>query len=92
MWYDAPDIYLDMVKRLQSQDRKVKDIVQKVLQNGAYCTHPETLLQRLLVSEDEEERRFLIFEIFLCVINVMLKLVEQKTKLFHSFIKPDFFK
>ena len=39
VWYEAPRIYLDLVKRVSTQDKRVRDIVQPVLQNGAYCLH-----------------------------------------------------
>ena len=57
---DAPTIFLNLMTRLQSQPEIVRRSVEKTLQTGSYSLYEETLLQRMLCSDDPEDRRFAI--------------------------------
>ena len=59
-WLDAPNIYLDLLKRLRKQSPEVQAILAKSIQLGAYCLHEETLLLTMLSDKDEEVRRFAV--------------------------------
>ena len=43
--------------------KKVREIVSPTIQRGSYCCHSETILQALLCSQDEEDRRFAVKQI-----------------------------
>ena len=55
---------LYQLELLRSQKKKVTDIFKETLNRGAwYAPHPELILQTMLCSEDEQERRFAVNKI-----------------------------
>ena len=63
LWTDAPHNVLFLLGQVRQMTKKVRDIVSPTIQRGSYCCHPETVLQALLCSQDEEDRRFAIEQI-----------------------------
>ena len=59
-WLDAPRHFLFFLERLRQLDQKTIEAVQPTMQRGSWCCHQETLLQTMICSEDEEERRFAV--------------------------------
>ena len=54
---------LYQLELLRSQKKKVMDIVKETVNRGAWYAHPEAILQTMLCSEDEQERRFAVNKI-----------------------------
>ena len=63
LWTDAPHNVLFLLGQVRKMTKKVRDLVSPTIQRGSYCCHPETILQALLCSQDEEDRRFAIKKI-----------------------------
>ena len=63
LWTDAPHNVLFLLGQVRQMTKKVRDLVRSTIQRGSYCCHPETILQALLCSQDEEDRRFAIKKI-----------------------------
>ena len=63
LWTDAPHNVLFLLNRVRQMTKKVRDLVSPTIQRGSYCCHPETILQALLCSQDEEDRRFAVKKI-----------------------------
>ena len=62
-WIEGPRHMLYQLELLRTQRKKVTDIVKETVNRGAWYAHPEAVLQTLLCSEDEEERRFAVKKI-----------------------------
>ena len=63
LWTDAPYNVLFLLGQVRQMTKRVRDIVSPTIQRGSYCCHSETILQALLCSQDEEDRRFAINQI-----------------------------
>ena len=63
LWTDAPHNVLFLLGQVRQMTKKVRDLVRSTIQRGSYCCHPETILQALLCSQNEEDRRFAIKKI-----------------------------
>ena len=62
-WTNAPSHFLAILQKLRLMEKRVQKLLKPTLQLGAYCCHPETILQALLCSDCEEDRRFAIVKI-----------------------------
>ena len=58
---------LYQLELLRFQKKKVLDIVKPTVQRGAWYAHPESVLQAMLCSEVNEERKFA----FDMILNIM---------------------
>ena len=63
LWTDGPHNILFLLGQVRKMTKKVRDIVSETIQRGSYCCHSETVLQALLCSLDEEDRRFAVQQI-----------------------------
>ena len=63
LWTDAPHNILFLLGQVRQMTKRVRQIVSSTIQRGSYCCHSETILQALLCSQDEEDRRFAIKKI-----------------------------
>ena len=59
-WVEGPRHVLYQLELLRFQKKKVLDIVKPTVQRGAWYAHSESVLQAMLCSEVDEERRFAI--------------------------------
>ena len=62
-WTEGPRHVLHQLELLRSQSKAVVEIVKDTVNRGAWYAHSETILQTLLCSDDEEERRFAVKKI-----------------------------
>lgn len=62
-WVEGARHVLYQLELLRSQDKKVIDIVMPTVKRGAWYAHPESVLQTMLCSEVEQERRFAVEKI-----------------------------
>ena len=62
-WLEAPRHYIFFLERFRMMDQKAQDTARSTVQHGAWCLHPENLLQTMLSSEDRDERQFAIKKI-----------------------------
>ena len=58
MWTDRPRNLLVQLQLVKQQPKCVRDIVLPYVQSSAWYGHSENVLQTLLSSADDEERRF----------------------------------
>ena len=56
-WMEAPFLFLELVKKLRLLHPRLQLVLRPVYQRGAYCLHPEYLLQAMLFSADPELRK-----------------------------------
>ena len=63
LWTDAPYNVLFLIGQVRKMSKKVREIVSPTIQRGSYCCHSETILQALLCSKNEEDRRFAVKQI-----------------------------
>ena len=60
---EGPGHVLYQLKLLRSQKKKVINIVMPTVKRGAWYAHPESVLQTMLFSEVEEDRKFAVDKI-----------------------------
>ena len=63
LWTDAPHHILFLIGQVRKMTKRVREIVSSTIQRGSYCCHSETILQSLLCSQNEEDRRFAVKQI-----------------------------
>ena len=56
-WMNAPFLYVEMIKKMRLLHPRMQEVLKPVFQRGAYCLHPEYLLQAMLCSADQGLRR-----------------------------------
>ena len=62
-WVEGARHVLYQLELLRSQNKKVIGIVMPTVKRGAWYAHPESVLQTMLCSEVEQERRFAVDKI-----------------------------
>ena len=56
-WVEGPRHVLYQLELLRSQRKKVLDLVMPTIRRSAWYAHPESIIQALLCSDKEEERK-----------------------------------
>ena len=62
-WIKGPEHILHQIILWREQPELAMEFTHETIQRGAYYAHSEHLLQSLLCSDDEDERRFAVKEI-----------------------------
>ena len=62
-WTEGPKNLLFQLKLLRMQRKEIVNITWKYVQRSAWNGHSETILQSMLCSNDEEERRWAVDKI-----------------------------